>query len=159
HLYGNGLVNLELEIQRAKDRNPLRNVIDTNKSREIYLCNQEHDSLEAQVVKFADFLSFSIHDLDDGLRAGKLSLNELEEMLFWGEEKCDDEVDYDLLKDEYKTLVKQREMAYNLTNDVEQQIVDEVENNDTTALYELLTILVQNEYNHKAMINYLQETN
>ncbi len=78
--YGKGIVNLEIEIQRVKDKNPLRNVIHTNKSREIYLCNQEHDSLEAQVVKFADFLSFSIHDLDDGLRAGKLSLNELKEM-------------------------------------------------------------------------------
>jgi dGTPase len=46
---------------------------------------ETHASLEAQCAAIADDIAYNAHDLDDGLRAGLFSLNDLEEMPIAGE--------------------------------------------------------------------------
>ena len=40
-------------------------------------------TLEAQIASFADELAYNAHDLDDGLRAGLLNINEVAELDWW----------------------------------------------------------------------------
>ena len=44
-----------------------------------------HPSLEARVADFSDEIAYTNHDLDDGLRSGLLSWEQLEEVALWRE--------------------------------------------------------------------------
>jgi dGTPase len=44
-----------------------------------------HPSLEARIADFADEIAYNNHDLDDGLRSGLLSWDQLEEVSLWRE--------------------------------------------------------------------------
>lgn len=79
--YADWDITLMESIKRVSDKNPLRQQISSVLTIENYKINNEHRTYEGEVVKFADFLAFSIHDLDDALRAGNLEEGELE-MLF-----------------------------------------------------------------------------
>jgi dGTPase len=45
-------------------------------------------SLEAQIANLADEIAYNAHDLDDGLRAGLFTLDDLQELVIW-RELCD----------------------------------------------------------------------
>ena len=49
---------------------------------------EKRASLEAQIANLADEIAYDAHDLDDGLRAGLFTLEELEELDIW-RELCD----------------------------------------------------------------------
>lgn len=58
----------------------------------IFLYNQKHNldldrypSLEAQVASIADDIAYNNHDIDDGFRAGLISIDDLEEIGFIGD--------------------------------------------------------------------------
>ncbi|MEJ2200719.1 MAG: hypothetical protein P8X63_06870 [Desulfuromonadaceae bacterium] len=42
-------------------------------------------SLEAQIIDLADEIAYNNHDIDDGLKAGYIRLNDLDEIPLWGE--------------------------------------------------------------------------
>lgn len=46
---------------------------------------EKRASLEAQIANLADEIAYNAHDLDDGLRAGLFSLEELADLAIWGE--------------------------------------------------------------------------
>lgn len=46
-------------------------------------CQTPQPSLEAQIADFADEIAYNCHDVDDGLRAGLVSLDDLEENQLW----------------------------------------------------------------------------
>ncbi|MEM4263650.1 MAG: HD domain-containing protein, partial [Candidatus Woesearchaeota archaeon] len=76
--YGNWEIDQTEKIKRIEDPNPLKQRNPLAFVIEQYKVNKEHQTYEGQVVKFADFLAFAIHDLDDALRAEKLKLSDLE---------------------------------------------------------------------------------
>lgn len=49
---------------------------------------EKRASLEAQIANLADEIAYDAHDLDDGLRAGLFTLEDLEELVIW-QELCD----------------------------------------------------------------------
>ena len=46
---------------------------------------EKRASLEAQIANFADEIAYNAHDLDDGLRAGLFTPEQLDEMVLWRE--------------------------------------------------------------------------
>lgn len=49
---------------------------------------EKRASLEAQIANFADEIAYNAHDLDDGLRAGMIYIEELNELEIWQELKA-----------------------------------------------------------------------
>ena len=49
---------------------------------------EKRASLEAQIANLADEIAYDAHDLDDGLRAGLFTLEDLDELVIW-QELCD----------------------------------------------------------------------
>jgi dGTPase len=49
---------------------------------------EKRASLEAQIANLADEIAYNAHDLDDGLRAGLFTLDDLQELVIW-RELCD----------------------------------------------------------------------
>ena len=49
---------------------------------------EKRASLEAQIANLADEIAYDAHDLDDGLRAGLFTLEDLDELIIW-RELCD----------------------------------------------------------------------
>jgi dGTP triphosphohydrolase len=71
-IYGKTIIDFSDTISRIPDENPLkRNPADKSKE-EKYLIYQKHQTYEGQILKFADFIAFCIHDVDDALRDKKL---------------------------------------------------------------------------------------
>ncbi len=62
-------------LARVQDQNPLRGSEEDGGSNLTFRILPEHSTYEGQIVKFADVLSFSIHDLDDALRAGIIDID------------------------------------------------------------------------------------
>lgn len=75
--YGDWEIDQTEELQRTEDPNPLKQQNPAGFIKEHYRIGREHQTYEGQVVKFADFLAFAIHDLDDALRAEKVDLDDL----------------------------------------------------------------------------------
>ena len=75
--YGDWEIDQTEELQRTEDPNPLKQQNPAGFVDEHYRIGKEHQTYEGQVVKFADFLAFAIHDLDDALRAEKINLADL----------------------------------------------------------------------------------
>jgi dGTPase len=66
-------------IDGGRDGKPVPEPIDQyNKIHDLWLGT--HSSLEAQVAAIADDIAYNTHDIDDGLRAGLLTLEMLEEL-------------------------------------------------------------------------------
>ena len=74
---GDWKINQTEILQRPEDPNPLKQQNPAGFIEEHYEIGPEHQTYEGQVVKFADFLAFAIHDLDDVLRAEKINLDDL----------------------------------------------------------------------------------
>ncbi len=72
-------IDRNIEIKRLPDPNPLKSTTTLDSIKEHYVINSEHRTYEAYVAKYADFLAFSIHDIDDALRAGALDIEDLKE--------------------------------------------------------------------------------
>jgi dGTPase len=67
----------------------------------------QQPSLEAQIVNYADEIAYNHHDIDDGLRAGLLSFEQLEELDAWQEHRAITQCAYPKLKDRrlvYETI-------------------------------------------------------
>lgn len=78
--YANWSIIFSDDITRVMDLNPLKGISFKGSQRVLFNIDSTHSTYEGQVVKFADFLSFSIHDIDDGLRAGIISIDELRQV-------------------------------------------------------------------------------
>lgn len=63
--------------------------------------NKEQPGLEAQVVNLADEIAYNNHDVDDGLRAGLISLDQLDEIRLFAEQ-------YEEVKRRYPELTDRR---------------------------------------------------
>lgn len=48
----------------------------------------QQPSLEAQLVNLADAIAYNNHDVDDGLRSGLITLDQLETVPLWAEHRC-----------------------------------------------------------------------
>ncbi len=68
-------------VKRTKHQNPLKECNYSLKGgEELFSVNNTHKTYESQILKFADNLAFSLHDLDDALRAKILDVNKLKEL-------------------------------------------------------------------------------
>jgi dGTPase len=63
--------------------------------------NKTSPSLEAQVTNFADEIAYNNHDVDDGLRSGLITIEQLSEVELFAE-------NLSLVKDQYPTLEQRR---------------------------------------------------
>ncbi|MEY4932101.1 MAG: hypothetical protein RLZZ403_421 [Pseudomonadota bacterium] len=82
--------------------------------------NREQPSLEAQLANVADEIAYNNHDLDDGLRAGLLSLEELAEVTIFRRH-------YDAVLNRYPGLAGRRlihEVVRRMINEVVTDLID-----------------------------------
>jgi dGTPase len=82
--------------------------------------NNTQASLEAQVVDLADQIAYNNHDVDDGLRAGLISINQLKKIMLFNDQYCQ------VIK-KYPDLPERR-LIYEITRRlINNQVVDLVE--------------------------------
>ena len=74
-------------------------------------------SLEAQLVDFCDSLAYSNHDIDDGLRSGTLTLEQLREMGLWS-------LAEDRIRDRWPTIRGRDLVARTVSHLIDTQVVD-----------------------------------
>lgn len=87
--------------------------------------DRQQPSLEAQLANMADELAYNFHDLDDGLRANLISLEQLEEVSIIKNELAN-------IKQKYPALTGRRlhkELVRHLLNTTIYQLIENTENN------------------------------
>jgi len=82
--------------------------------------NHTQPSLEAQLVDLADQIAYNNHDVDDGLRAGLISIKQLQKVMLFNDQYCE------VIK-KYPDLAERR-LIYEITRRlINNQVVDLVE--------------------------------
>lgn len=91
-------------------------------------------SLEAQLANFADEIAYNNHDVDDGLRSGLITLDQLQQVTLFSRH-------FKQVKDRYPHLAEHRilcetvrSMINTLVNDLIQQSRENIQSNDITSL-------------------------
>ncbi len=79
--------------------------------------NKEQASLEAQLTDLADAITYNNHDVDDGLRAGLITIEQLNEVPFFSEQ-------YSIVKKSYPDLPKRRSIHETVRRMINRQITD-----------------------------------
>ncbi|MCB5208019.1 deoxyguanosinetriphosphate triphosphohydrolase [Methylovorus mays] len=79
--------------------------------------NKTQPSLEAQVANLADEIAYNNHDVDDGLRSGLISLEQLSEVAIFAEH-------LQQVKDKYPNLADRRLIHETIRRMINSQIVD-----------------------------------
>ena len=77
-------------------------------------------SLEAQISDIADDMTYQAHDVDDGLEAGIVTLQQLEETAFWSMAAA-------TTRERYSNLTEDQFLRATIRNLLEMQVVDVVE--------------------------------
>jgi|LSQX01.3.fsa_nt_gb dGTPase len=76
-------------------------------------------SLESQIVNFADEIAYTCHDLDDGLKSGMISFQDLRNIQLWRDIEADSYTEN--LNDELKRIVIIRNLINFLVEDLVEQ--------------------------------------
>ncbi len=79
--------------------------------------NQQQPSLEAQLANVADEIAYNNHDMDDGMRSGLITLEQLCEMSLFGEQ-------YEFVISRYKNLSKRRTIHEVVRRMINAQVTD-----------------------------------
>ncbi len=79
--------------------------------------NNEQASLEAQLTNLADAITYNNHDVDDGLRAGLITIEQLNEVSFFSEQ-------YSVVKNSYPDLPKRRTIHETVRRMINRQVTD-----------------------------------
>lgn len=82
---------------------------------------QKRPSLEAQLANFADEIAYNNHDVDDGLRSGLITLNQLEEVSIFSRHLTQVKDKYPLLPERRMVYETVRSMINTLVTDLIQQ--------------------------------------
>lgn len=82
---------------------------------------QKRPSLEAQLANFADEIAYNNHDVDDGLRSGLITLNQLEEVSIFSRHLIQVKDKYPLLPERRMVYETVRSMINTLVTDLIQQ--------------------------------------
>ncbi|MFO8025585.1 deoxyguanosinetriphosphate triphosphohydrolase [Thiohalophilus sp.] len=82
--------------------------------------NKTQPSLEAQAVNLADEIAYNNHDVDDGLRSGLITLEQLEEIELFNDQ-------YREVRGRYKNLTDRRLIHEIIRRMINRQIIDLVE--------------------------------
>ncbi len=82
--------------------------------------NKQHPSLEAQTANLADQIAYNNHDVDDGLRAGLLTIEQLREVTLFREQ-------YDYVVATYPGLQRRRAIHETIRRMINRQVVDLLE--------------------------------
>lgn len=77
-------------------------------------------SLEAQLTNIADEIAYNNHDIDDGLRSGLISLEQLEQVPLFAKT-------YELVRQQYPTVARRRLIHEILRRLIAQMVVDLIE--------------------------------
>ena len=89
----------------------------------------QRPTLEAQIIDLADEIAYNNHDIDDGLKAGYISLNALSKVGLWQETFCKIGEKYPLIDEKRQIL---QTISY-LIRDLIQDLVDTTSSNLTAA--------------------------
>ncbi len=111
--------------------------------------NKKSPSLEAQLANIADELAYNFHDLDDGLRAGLLNLDELESLDIIKQE-------LDVVKNKYPHLKDRRlhkELVRHLINTSIYELIDSSQQN----LAQSRVASLEDVYNAPNLIGYSED--
>jgi dGTPase len=82
--------------------------------------NKQQPGLEAQLANVADEIAYNNHDVDDGLRAGLITLEQLQELLLFREQ-------YDAVMERYPNLTGRRLIHEVVRRMINRQVMDLVE--------------------------------
>ena len=91
--------------------------------------NREQPGLEAQIANIVDAIAYNNHDVDDGFRAGLISLEQLREQTLFGDQ-------YDEVHERYPDLDDRRliyEIIRRMINTVVTDLIDQTRANITAA--------------------------
>lgn len=81
---------------------------------------KEQPSLEAQLANIADEIAYNTHDVDDGLRAGLITLEQLADVTYF-------RVHYDFVRNRYPTLAQRRVIHEAVRRMINGQVTDLIE--------------------------------
>ena len=97
----------------------------------------QQPSLEAQLVNLADAIAYNNHDVDDGLRSGLITLDQLETVPLWAEHRCAVQLRYPTIPERRLIYETVRSMINTLIMDLiktsRQRLID-VAPQDVTAV-------------------------
>lgn len=82
--------------------------------------NKQHPGLEAQLANLADEIAYNNHDIDDGLRAALIDMQQLQSVSLFREQ-------YDIVKTAYPDLPERRIVHEVVRRMINRQVVDLVE--------------------------------
>lgn len=82
--------------------------------------NKTQPSLEAQLVNLADQIAYNNHDVDDGLRAGLITIEQLQEIHLFEEQ-------YAVVRDQYPNLSQRRTIHEVVRRMINRLVIDLVE--------------------------------
>ena len=82
--------------------------------------NKQHAGLEAQLANLADEIAYNNHDIDDGLRAGLIDMQQLQSVSLFREQ-------YDIVKTAYPDLTERRIVHEVVRRMINRQVIDLVE--------------------------------
>ena len=82
--------------------------------------NKQHAGLEAQLANVADEIAYNNHDIDDGLRAGLIDMQQLQSVSLFREQ-------YDIVKTAYPDLTERRIVHEVVRRMINRQVIDLVE--------------------------------
>ena len=95
--------------------------------------NKQQAGLEAQLANLADEIAYNNHDIDDGLRAGLIDMQQLQNVSLFREQ-------YEIVKSTYPDLLERRIVHEVVRRMINRQVVDLVE----TSQEQLTVVQLQN---------------
>jgi len=96
--------------------------------------HHKRPSLEAQLANFADEIAYNNHDVDDGLRSGLITLNQLEEVSIFSRHLIQVKNKYPVLPERRMVYETVRSMINTLATDLIQQSILNIKNADVDSL-------------------------
>lgn len=99
-------------------------------------------TLEAELVDCGDEIAYSSHDLDDGLRAGLLSLEQLESLAIWQEISRLMDREHSALPDKHRRRMAVRSLINTFSADLVRETARRIEELGITGVEELQAVRV-----------------